>query len=162
MKGMLVYHSFWGSCKRIAEAIALGLEESGHEVRLVTVENAGPPDSSFDFIVIGGATRWPGATRKIKRYAGKLTKEGFLGKPFATFSTGGTMYDEEPNEQASEVLYKMLEAAGLNPIAPPLKLGIEGYKSWGRSKGTLPAEEIARAEDFGRDLGSRLIRLTPG
>ncbi len=104
MKGMVVYKSWWGSCMKIAEVIGEGLSESGHEVRVVAIEDAGPPDPSLDFIVIGAATRWPGAWPKVKRYAKKVIKAGFAGKPFATFSTGGSVNEGAPLTQASEVL----------------------------------------------------------
>lgn len=148
MKGMVVYHSMWGSCLRIAEAIAKGLAEAGQDARVVAVTEAGEPDPALDFVVVGGATRWPGATRKIKRYARRVTKAGFAGKPFAAFSTGGTMFDEEPNKQASEVIYEILQGGGLAPLAPPFKAGIEGYKPPGVQKGTLPDSEVARAEQL--------------
>ncbi|MBC7247556.1 MAG: flavodoxin family protein [Actinobacteria bacterium] len=158
MRGMVVYKSWWGSCKRIAEAIGEGLGEAGHEVQVVAVEDAGKPDPSLDFVVIGAATRWPGAWPKIKRYAKKFTGKGFAGKPFATFSTGATVNDEEPLTQASEVLYGILEARGLVPLAPPFKAAIEGYKPPGKGedRGTLPEGEVARAREFGRELGGKL------
>lgn len=156
MKGIVVYKSWWGSCKKIAEAIGSGLSESGHDVQVVAIEDAGAPDPSLDFIIIGAATRWPGAWPKIKRYAKKVGKASLAGKPFATFSTGGTLSDEEPNRQASEVLYELLEAKGLTPLAPPFKAAIEGYEPPGKQRGILPDSEVARAEEFGRELGSKL------
>ena len=156
MRGIVVYQSWWGSCQKIAEAITRGLTESGHEVQFAAVEEAGSPDPSLDFAVIGAATRWPGARPKIKRYAKKVIKAGFSGKPFATFSTGGTVFDEEPNTQASELLYKLLEEGGLLPLAPPFKAGMEGYEPPGKERGTLPESEVSRAEDFGRELGAKL------
>lgn len=158
MKGMVVYKSWWGSCKRIAEAIAEGLRETGHEVRLVAVEEAGKPDPSLDLVVIGAATRWPGAWPKIKRYAKRFTRKGFAGKPFATFSTGGSVNTDEPLTQASEVLYELLEARGLVALAPPFKAAIEGYKPprKGEDRGTLPDGEVTRAREFGRELGRKL------
>ena len=158
MKGVVVYKSWWGSCRKIAEAIGQGLSESGHDVQVVAVEEAGRPDTSPDFVVIGAATRWPGAWPKIKRYARKYAKKGFSGKPFATFSTGGTVNTEEPLTQASEVLYGILEAGGLTPLAPPFKAAIEGYEPPGKGKGrgTLPDSEVERAREFGRELGAKL------
>ena len=156
MKGVVVYHSLWGSSRKIAEAIARGLSDSGHDVQLMAVEDAGDPDASLDFVVVGGATRWPGATRKIKRFARNVIKAGFAGKPFTTFSTGGTVFDEEPNRQASEQIYELLQEGGLVPLAQPFKAGIEGYQSFGRAKGSLPESEVSRAEDFGRELGVKL------
>jgi len=158
LKGIVVYKSWWGSCRKIAEAIGAGLIGSGHEVSVVAIEDAGKPDPSLDFIIIGAATRWPGAWPKIKRYAKKVGKAGFAGKPFATFSTGGTLDVEEPNRQASEVLHEMLDAKGLVPLAPPFKAAIEGYKPPGKQRGSLPDSEVARAAEFGRELGEALTR----
>jgi flavodoxin len=156
MRGIVVYHSYWGSSRKIAEAVTRGLKDLGHVVETVSVKDAGNPDASLDFIVIGGATRWPGAPRKIKAYARKVAGAGFAGKPFAAFSTGGTMFDDEPNQQASEVLSMVLTAGGLIPLAPPFKAGIDGYRSFGRDRGTLPESEVTRAREFGRELGAEL------
>jgi len=158
MKGIVIYKSWWGSCRKIAEAIAKGLDDSGHEVEVVAVEDAGKPDPSLDFVVIGAATRWPGAWPKIKRYAKKVIKAGPAGKPFATFSTGGSVNTDEQLKQASEVLYEMLEAGRLVALAPPFKAAIEGYKPPGRGedRGILPDSEVERAQEFGRELGGKL------
>ncbi len=158
MKGIVVYKSWWGSCKKIAEAIGKGLSESGHDAGVVAIEGAGKPDPSLDFIVIGAATRWPGVWPKIKRYAKKVGKAGFAGKPFAAFNTGGALDEEKPTRQASEVLHEMLEAKGLVPLAPPFKAAIEGYEPPGKQRGSLPDSEVARAEEFGRELGAALSR----
>lgn len=159
MKGIIVYRSWWGSCKRIAEAIGKGLAESGHQVEVVSIEDAGAPDPSLDFVVVGAATRWPGAWPKIKRYAKKVLKAGPPGKPFATFSTGGSLSTDKPNMQAADILYETLEKGGFVALAPALKISMEGYRAPGRTeddRGTLPESEVARAEEFGRELGAKL------
>ncbi len=155
MKGIVVYKSFWGSCKRVAEAIVSGLAESGHDVRAVSVEDAGQPDPSLDFFLIGAATRWPGAWPKIKGYARKVAGSA-AGKPFAAFSTGGTLSTDAPNQQASELLYEILEKGGLKPLAQPLKISIVGYKPPGVVRGELSDGEIERAVQFGREVGAGL------
>ncbi|MDY6795664.1 MAG: flavodoxin domain-containing protein [Actinomycetota bacterium] len=153
-----VYKSWWGSCRRIAEAIGQGLQESGHELQVVVIEDAGSPDPSLDLVVIGAATRWPGTWPKIKRYAKKAIKAGLAGKPLAVFSTGGTVNDEKPLAQASEVLYELLESGGLVALAPPFKAAIKGYKAPGRgeNRGVLPESEVERAREFGGELGGKL------
>jgi len=156
MKGLIVYQSWWGSCQKIAEAIAAGLAESGHEVDVVAVDEAPSPDPALDFVLIGAATRWPGARPKIKRCAKKFAK-ALPGKPFAAFSTGGTLFDKKPNTQASELIHDILEQDGMKPLAPPLKIGLEGYKPPPKlEKGALPDSEIARARDFGHEIGAKL------
>ena len=159
MKGIIVYRSWWGSCQRIAEAIGKGLVESGHQVEVISIEDAGEPDPSLDFVVIGAATRWPGAWPKVKRFAKKVLKAGPPGKPFATFSTGGTLYTGKPNTQAADVLYDVFEEGGFAALAPALKISIEGYRAPGRTeedRGTLPESEVERAQEFGRELGAKL------
>ena len=80
-----------GAAAKSAESIAKGLEASGHEVPIEAVGEAGDPDTGLDFIVIGGATKWPGATQE--------------------------------------------------------------------TRGVLPESEIAKAEEFGRELGTKLVTL---
>ena len=156
MKGLVVYQSWWGSCRKIAETIGEALASAGHDVETVSVDEAPSPDPSLDFVVIGAATRWPGARPKIKRCAKKFAR-ALPGKPFAAFSTGGTVFDEKPNVQASELIHDILETDGMKPLAPPLSIGMEGYKPPPKlEKGTLSDTEIARALDFGRDIGAKL------
>lgn len=159
MKGIVVYRSWWGSCRRVAEAIGAGLEEAGHSVDVVSVDDTGAPDPLLDFIVIGAATRWPGSWPKIKRYAKKVLKAGPPGKPFAAFSTGGTLYTDSPNAQAADIIYQILKEGGFVPLGPALKISIEGYRAPGRTeedRGVLSDEEVARAREFGREIGDRL------
>ena len=56
------------------------------------------------------------------------------------------------------MLYELLEARGLVPLAPPFKAAVEGYKAPGKGedRGTLPESEVARALEFGRELGAAL------
>jgi menaquinone-dependent protoporphyrinogen IX oxidase len=165
MRGIVVYRSWWGSCRRIAEAIGRGLEEGGHQVEVVPIEDAGKPDPSLDFVVIGAATRWPGAWPKIKRYTRKVLKAGPPGKPFAAFSTGGTLYTDNPNIQSADVIYDILMKGGFSPLAPALKVSIEGYRAPGRTaedRGTLPDSEVERAVEYGRELGARLSAAERG
>lgn len=156
MKGIVVYQSWWGSCRRIAETIGEALVESGHTVIVVSVDEKVSPDPSLDFLVIGAATRWPGARPKIKRCAKSLLQAGLSGKPFSAFSTGGEVFDEKPNTQASEQLYEILEKGGMLPLAPPLRIGIEGYKAPGIVRGTLPESEVERARGYALEIGRKL------
>ncbi|MHB8896626.1 MAG: flavodoxin family protein [Candidatus Geothermincolia bacterium] len=55
MNTVVVYHSMWGSCQKIAEAIAQGLIDSGHDSRTVAVLEAEAPDSSVNLIDLGAA-----------------------------------------------------------------------------------------------------------
>jgi menaquinone-dependent protoporphyrinogen IX oxidase len=149
MKGLVVYQSKWGDCRQIGEAVSRGLAQSGHDAEVLPVASVAGPDPQLDFIVVGGPTRAARAYGPIKRLAKKL-KEGWVGKPFAAFSTGASVYAAKPSPQASEKLHELLQANGLRPLAPPFKAGVEGMH------GPLKEGEVERAEEFGRELGARL------
>jgi flavodoxin len=154
MKGIVVYHSRRGNSAKIAEAIGRGLSESGHELRVMAVQDAGAPDVTLDFVVIGGSTRMGRASGRIMRHAKSVVKAGLAGKPFATFSTGASVYAAKPNTQASERLYELLRKNGLVPLAPPFKAGVEDMM------GSLVEGEETRAEEFGRELAGKLASPT--
>ena len=147
MKGMVVYQSKWGNSRQVAEAVAGGLAEAGHEAEVVAVKSAGSPDPSLDFIVVGGPTRAARAYGPIKRFVKGMKGESWKGKRFATFSTGSTIATNKPSTQASERIYEILEANGLEPLAPPFKAGVQNMH------GPLVGGELERAVEFGRQLG---------
>jgi len=147
MKGMVVYHSRWGNSKQIAEAIANGLGEEGHQVEVRSVAEA-KPDPSMEFVVMGGSTRMARASGKTKRFAASVAK-CCPGHPFATFSTGASV-GKKPNTQASQQLYESLSENGMVPLAAPFIAGVNGMK------GPLIEGEIERAEAFGEELGAKL------
>ncbi|MHB8894272.1 MAG: flavodoxin family protein [Candidatus Geothermincolia bacterium] len=149
MKGIVVYHSRFGNAQKIADAIGRGLTETGQDVQVMSVEDAGDPDPSLDFVVIGGSTRAARASGKIKRYAAKAIK-ALPGKPFATFSTGGSVYSAKTSKQASDHLFAQLNGAGLVPLATPLKAGVS------QMKGPLAEGEEERAVTFGKELSEKL------
>lgn len=150
MKGIIVYHSRWGSCKRVAECIQEGLLESGQSAELAAVENAPKPDPSLEFFVIGGSTRMSRASGKIRKYAKEFSKEEFSGKYFAVFSTGSSVHKEKPNTQASERLHVILESTKMESLAEPFNAGVS------EEKGSLAEGDDKRARDFGVELGLKL------
>ena len=150
MKGTVVYQSKFGSSRQVAEAIVKGLEDAGLEVELVRVADAGNLDPGIDLLVIGGPTRIGRAYGPIKRLAKRKFKEGWAGKLFATFSTGASIGTEKESPQASDVLQELLKENGLEPIAPPFKAGVDDMH------GPLREGEVERAEQYGRELGSKL------
>ena len=147
MKGVVVYHSRFGNSRQIAEAIANGLSEEGHEVTVVPVADA-KPEESMDFAVVGGSTRAARASGKTKRFAVGFAK-CCPGRPFATFSTGASVA-RKPNTQASERLYETLSENGAVPLVAPFIAGVTNMK------GPLIEGEVERAYAFGQELGVKL------
>jgi len=150
MKGAIIYRSGWGNCAKIASAIGRGLTAAGMEVEVKPVKEAGVPDpAEFDFILLGSSTHMGRASGTTMKLAKKLSKE-WRGRPFATFSTGASVYGDKPNMQACERLYEKLEESGLKPLAEPFKAGVKD------PQGPLVDGEEERASEFGRQLGVAL------
>ncbi len=129
-----------GELRWIAEAIAQGLTESGCEVKLAPVDEQPVADFSLDFLLVGAATRWPGARPKIRKYA-KQAAGVLAGKPFAAFSTGGMVFNEKPNTQAASQIYEVLEGGR----AGPARAGVEGEDVGGRRPPRGPRVPSRRA-----------------
>lgn len=95
MRVLVVYATRYGATKGIAERIATGLNESGHEAEAVSTKAAGPLEG-YDAFVVGSAVfigSWlKEATAFVHRNADLLAA-----KPVWLFSSGpiGTSTDEE-------------------------------------------------------------------
>ncbi len=154
MKGLVVYHSKWGNGKKIAENIARGLEEAGHEVTIKSVEEK-DLGSGYDFIVAGSGTRAGHMTGAMRRFIGRLPKKEWAGKPFIAYGTGGRPQGDKSDKYATksaERIYEALEKKGLKPATDAYKAYIEE----GSMKGPLAEGEEERALAFGRDTGKAL------
>ncbi len=146
VKGAVVFQSKFGNSRQIAEHVAKGLEEAGQQVELLRVRSFKQLEPDLDFLVVGGPTRAGRAYGPIKRFAKKLPDE-WAGKPFATFSTGASVYSEKPSRQAAEVLVDILEDKGMKRLSEPLLAGVSDMS------GPLTEGELDRAAEFGRELG---------
>jgi len=153
MRGLIVFQSKWGNARQIAGAISNGLSEAGHEVEVARLPGAGDPAPGLEFLVIGGPTRMGRVTGPIKKYIKAIAGGGWTDIPFAAFSTGYTIHANKPSKQASEIINETLEAAGLVPLALPLKASVEDMH------GPLSEGELERAEEYGRELGAKLSTL---
>lgn len=149
MKGAVVFQSKFGNSRQIAEQITGGLREVGHEVELLRVGSFKELPADIEFVVVGGPTRVGRAYGPIKRFARKVT-DRLSGKPYATFSTGASVYGGKPSRQAAEVLDAILEAGGMKRLSEPLLAGVSDMS------GPLSEGELDRAAEYGRALGRAL------
>lgn len=149
MKGLLVYHSKWGNCGQVAEQVARGLRESGHEVSLFDVKSKAKLEGDFDFLAAGSPTRVGNMTGAMRRFLKRGLTGTWEGKPFAAFGTGLKQRDDRDKKSADRI-YELLEEKGLKPLAPALKATVEG------SKGPLLAGELENAFGFGKKVGAAL------
>jgi flavodoxin len=150
MKGAVVFHSRWGNCREIAERVARGLEESGHEVELIEATSCKGLDSALDFLVMGSPTRGGRMTGAMRRFIRRRMKEGWEGKRFAAFGTGMRSFRENGLEQSADNIYKLLKEKGLKPIAPSHKAAVI------KTRGPLASGELESASEFGKQIGKTL------
>lgn len=169
MRGYVVYESFFGNTKQIAEAIAEGLSPA-FEVDVAAVQHA-DLEPQAELVVIGGPThmggisRWltrGGARRQARsegreppsegRSLGAWVKHAALphGGGVAVFDTSVRRTGRMPMGSAAKGLARCIERRGYQLCAPPTQFYVtsgnqleEGQRdlaeAWGRELATLIA-----------------------
>lgn len=150
MKGAVVYHSQWGNCRQVAEKIAEGLREAGHEANLLDVASKEGLDRSLEFIAAGSGTRIGKMTGAIHRFIKKQVKEEWQGRPFVAFGTGMLDVREKGQKQSADRIYGLLEEKGLKPLAPAYKAAVTDLQ------GPLADGELDAAFEFAKKIGAAL------
>lgn len=152
MKGIVAYHTKWGNCGQIAESVAAGLQEAGHEVSLVNVKKAHEIDPSLEFLVAGSGTRAGRMTGPMRRFLERNVGEDWRGKPFAAFGTGAKSAEGRQDPKGADGIFDLLRERGLTPLAPAHKATVTGMR------GPLAEGETERARAFGVSVGEALKR----
>jgi len=98
LKAVVVYDTYFGNTKRVAEAIVEQLKADGHDADLrdVRADPASPPQA--DVLFVGSPIRFGGPTGRIKKFVKRLDKGVWTGKPVVVFTTTSVM----PKEPATE------------------------------------------------------------
>ena len=153
MKGIVVYDSSYGNTKRIAEAIAETLKESGIEVDTFYVKDVKRLSAKdYNFLVLGSPTKFGTMSFAIKSFLGKVKNEEWMNKPFAAFDTENPENIERKEDSAAEKIAEKLGEKQMNQLLPVLKAVVLGWK------GPLQEGEIERAKEYARRLASELKR----
>jgi menaquinone-dependent protoporphyrinogen IX oxidase len=156
MKGIVVYDTSYGNTKKIAEAIAETLKESGVEVDFFDVKDVKKSIARvYDFLVIGSPTRFGTMSFAIKGFLGKVKTEEWMSKPFAAFDTENPENIERARAEnkewsAAEKISEKLRDKKMNQLLPVLKAAVLGQK------GPLQEGEIERTKDYARELAIKL------
>ena len=156
MKGIVVYDTSYGNTKKIAEAIAETLKESGVEVDLFDVKDVKKSIARvYDFLVIGSPTRFGTMSFAINGFLGKVKTEEWMGKPFAAFDTENPENIERARAErkewsAAEKISEKLRDKKMNQMLPVLKAVVLGQK------GPLQEGEIERTKGYAREFAIKL------
>lgn len=162
-KAAVVYESWFGNTRLVAEAVARGLGE-GHDVILCSVDDPPPVVDELDLLVVGGPTQVHGLSSVTSRKAALEQRggEGDVGIGARGFVEGlgpaggvrAAAFDTRVNRPAALVgsaargIAKRLERRGFLLVAEPTSFFVGG------TPGPLADDEVNRAESWGRSLGA--------
>lgn len=112
MKGIVVYDSYYGNTKKVAEAIVEQIKSEGHEAELRGVREDYPSPPQGDFILVGSPNRFGGVTGRTKRYVKRLDRSVWKDKPVAVFTTVARKPEGELTEKQKASYEKWALRAG--------------------------------------------------
>lgn len=155
MKTLILYRSYHGNTKEVADAIAGQIRAFGHEAEVDDLRRRLPDLSGIDAVFIGSPTRMARVNRRARRALKRLYKKGLAGKPVAVFDTYGpvptTAEELEKGRKwlhpgAAGILQETAKSLGLNVYAETLRCEV-----WGM-KGPLKDKELERAAAFTKNF----------
>ncbi|HUI70513.1 MAG TPA: flavodoxin domain-containing protein [Spirochaetia bacterium] len=157
MKALILYRTYYGNTKIVAETIAHELTGLGYETTVQDLRGRLPNLESFTCAVVGAPTRMARVTRKALRVLRKLGRRGFGVKPVAIFDTYGPVpTGSEELEKAKRwiwpgaagIMEKTAKDRGLNVFAKTLRCEVAGLK------GPLAEHEKEKASVFAREFAT--------
>ncbi|MCX6577658.1 MAG: hypothetical protein NTV82_14860 [Candidatus Aminicenantes bacterium] len=159
MKALVLFRSYHGNTKQIAEGIAKELGRQGIETIVQDLRRKLPDLSDIDFILIGSPTRMARVNRKALRVLKRLRKKGFTEKPVAIFDTYGPV-PTKPEEMektkkwlypgAAGIMQKVAKTLALNVYSETLRCEVRGMK------GPLADNELEKAASFTKEFLSTI------
>jgi len=159
MKALVLFRSYFGNTKQVAEVIARQITALGHEPIVQDLRQRLPGLQSFDFIFIGAPTRMGRVNRKAIRVLKRLGKKGVAQKPIAVFDTYGPV-PTKPEEMekakkwldpgAAGIMHEIAKGLGLNVYPKTLRCEVQG------AKGPLGNDEQEKAASFTREFVSSI------
>jgi flavodoxin len=157
MKALVLYRSYHGNTKQVADAIVKELVLQNVESTVQDLRRKLPDLSGFDVILIGSPTRMARVNRRARRVLKRIAKKGFVKKPIAVFDTYGPV-PTDPQELekgkkwlypgAAGILHKVAETQGLNVYSKTLRCEVTGLK------GPLGENELEKAASFAKEFVS--------
>ena len=169
MRSLVVYESWFGNTRRIAQTVADALASYG-EVKILSVDDQLPPLDEFDLLVIGAPTHVHGLSNRLSRKSaleqqdrdgdgggsgvrGWLERLPLLGRPpVAVFDTRAHK-SELLVGSAAQGIVRRLRRRGYRFAAEPESFFVEG------TPGPLEEGELERAAQWGKALADEVMAL---
>ncbi|MEM3039076.1 MAG: flavodoxin domain-containing protein [Thermoplasmata archaeon] len=153
MKGLILFESFYGNTKEVAQVIAAQLIAGGHQVTLVDLRETPKPSLEVDFLLVGSPTRFGKPTRRARKIVKKLDRAHWQNRPIGVFDTHIPIKPEDSEKTrkwiepgAAGWLKQMLENAGLKISKEPLRCKVKDMK------GPLLDGELDRAKRYAQEF----------
>lgn len=155
MKTLVLYRSYHGNTKQIAEAMSRQIQELGHVSSVQDLRRKLPELQGLDLILIGAPTRMARVTRKALSVLKSLRKRGFGDKPVAIFDTYGPLPATPEELEKSRpwiipgavgIMEKTAKDQGLNVYGQTLRCEVLGMN------GPLKEHEQEKATTFAKEL----------
>lgn len=137
VKVLIVYATDHGSTRKLAEAIAAGVESvAGTKVMLLQAEDVKPEDlTSSDAVIVGTPTQMGGPDWRVKQFIDQVCsplwmKDALVGKVGAVFATA-TGFGNTGGGSELTMLTLLSNFAELGMILVPLPKNTPGYAKAG-------------------------------
>jgi flavodoxin I len=164
MKTLILYRSYHGNTKEVADAIAGQIRAQGHIAEVNDLRRRLPDLRDIDAVFIGSPTRMARVNRRARRVLKRLYKKGFAGKPVAVFDTYGpvpTSAEELEKGRkwlypgAAGILQETAKSLGLNVYSETLRCEVGGMK------GPLKDKELEKAAAFAKNFLATTVKKIP-
>jgi hypothetical protein len=166
MRSLVVYESWFGNTRRIAEKIAAALAEEG-EVDVVAVDDPQPSFQHLDLIVLGAPTHVHGLSGRRSREAAVeqrgaggqtgIGARGWIDRLPLAGSPPVAVFDTRAHKPALLVgsaahgMASRLRRRGYRLATEPESFFVEG------TPGPLEHGELERAEEWGKTLANEVL-----
>lgn len=157
MKALVLYRSYRGNTKQVADRIARELATYGVKSEVRDLRRRLLDLDGINIILIGSPTRMARVNRRARRVLKRIGKKGFTEKPIAVFDTYGPVPTDPVELEkgrkwlfpgAAGILHKLAASQGLNVYPKTLRCEVQG------TKGSLKDKELDKAASFAGEVVS--------
>ena len=155
MRALVLYRSYHGNTRDVAEALAAEIVKLGHQAESRDLRRPLPDLRDIDGVLIGAPTRMARVTWRARWALRRLRRKGFADKPLAIFDTYGPL-PADPGKLETDKkwfypgaagrMQDLAEKLGLNVFAKTLRCLVQG------AKGPLQEGELAKAAQFAAEF----------
>jgi flavodoxin len=156
VKGIVVYDSYYGNTKQVAEAIADELKAEGHDAEVRSIRERHRVEPVGDVMFLGSPVRMGSVTGRVTRFVKKLDANLWKSTPLVVFTTTLKLPDDASEEKrqaqqkydwgAGRKLRDLARERGLPAVEDHLWAEVAGMK------GPLTEEALPKTKQFTHDV----------